>query len=70
MIQSSGARNAHHEYAANIGQKSAQAILRFFFTNGGHYISVALKLYQSKMVPQLLYGTTLGSMPLSFIPLE
>uniref|UniRef100_A0A8D2LAP6 Uncharacterized protein n=1 Tax=Varanus komodoensis TaxID=61221 RepID=A0A8D2LAP6_VARKO len=54
LLQSLGERSAYHEYVAKLAQRLAQAILIFFWTNGRQYIPAALKLFQAKIISQLL----------------
>ena len=69
-LQSTGDRNAHIQYAATQGEKTANTILRFYHSKGGHYIPAAQKLFQAKVVIQMLYGTFMGPPPSSFDPIE
>ena len=56
----SGNRKAHGDNVAAIAQRSANGILKFLRTKGRHFIPAALKLFETKVIAQLLYGAQLG----------
>ena len=65
-IQASGAKSIHYSYTSDLGQRSANNILKFYRTKGRFFIPAALKLYSAKSLAQLTYGAFLGA-PLSDI---
>ncbi|XP_077205815.1 uncharacterized protein LOC143843519 [Paroedura picta] len=57
VVQSSCARTAHCQYAAEQAQRSANNILKFYRTKGKYFVPAALELYKAKTLSQLLYGS-------------
>lgn len=49
-----GSMKLHGEYVALNDQKSYFAILQVMCTKGGQYFPVALKLFQAKILAQLM----------------
>ena len=70
VLQASGTKTTHSSFIADVGEKTAHGILKFYRSQGGQYVPAALRLFKAKPLAQLVYGSFLGLPSSSFSQLE